>query len=183
MPIGVPTSAPSSRPNRASETVASRCRQISPLANNVRSLSPIRLGRLLQNSLNRWPAENSQISNKPTTRTRRQIKAEPSMPSRAGLPGARISSAMTGSVIGAFGSRQVAKGDDVLVGEFLHGRVGHPQHLQRGFESGLLRVPVMRQAALGRILGNRHDEVRRQCRKPFVDRGLYRLGIGLNDLL
>src|ERR1700722_2692186 len=150
MPIGVPTMAPRKSPSRASETVAPTCRHISPLFNNARILVPIRLGRLLQNSLNRCPAANSQISSKLMTRTVRQIKAETSMPSRTGLLGARISSAMTGSVIGSFGSRQVAQRDDVLIAEFFHGRVGHAQHLQRGFESGLLRVSILRQAALGR---------------------------------
>src|ERR1700677_3476797 len=132
MPIGVPTTAPRNNPSRASETVASTCRQTSPLFTNATSLSPIRLGRLLQNSLNRRPAENSQISSNPATRTRRQTRAETSKPSRAGLVGARISSAMTGSVMGSVGSRQIAERDDVPVGELLHGRVGHPQHLQRG---------------------------------------------------
>src|ERR1700721_4432752 len=173
MPIGAPTMAPRKSPSSASETVAPTCRHISPLFNNARSLAPIRLGRLLQNSLNRCPAANSQISNKPMTRARRQIKAETSMPSRTGLLGTRMSFAMTGSVIGSFGSRQVAQRDNVVIVEFFHGRIGHPQHLQRGFESGLLRMSIMRQAALGRVFGNRHDEIRRQRGKPFMDGGLH----------
>src|SRR6202030_4237950 len=183
MPIGVPISAPRKRASRASVTVVWTWRQSSPLFNSRSNLSPIRLGRLLQNSLNKLPAANSQISSNPMMSVSRQSQAEKSTLSPTDPLGGRISSAMTGSVMRAFGSRQIAQSDDVPVGEFFHRRVGHPQHLQRGFESGLLRAPVMRQAALGRILGNRHDEVRRQCRKPFVDRGLYRLGIGLNDLL
>src|ERR1700722_12121797 len=183
MPIGVPISAPRKRPRRASVTVVWTWRQSSPLFNSRSNLSPIRLGRLLQNSLNKLPAANSQISSNPMMSVSRQSQAEKSTLSPTDPLGGRISSAMTGSVMRAFGSRQIAQSYDVPIGEFLHRRVSHPQHLQRGFESGLLRASIMRQAALGRIPGNRHDEVRRQRRKPFADRGLYRLGIGLNDLL
>src|SRR5882724_12781744 len=161
MPIGVPISAPRKRPSSASVTVVWTWRQSSPLFNSRSNLSPIRLGRLLQNSLNRLPAANSQISSNPMMSTSRQSQAETSALSRTDPLGGRISSAMTGSVMRAFGSRQIAQSDNVPVGEFLHGRVGHPQHLQRGFEAGLLRVPVMRQAPFGRIPGDGHDEVRR----------------------
>src|SRR6202047_5163046 len=183
MPIGVPISAPRKRPSRASVTVVWTWRQSSPLFNSRSNLSPIRLGRLLQNSLNRLPAANSQISSNTTIKASRQNQAEKSTLSPTDAVGGRISSAMTGSVMRAFGSRQIAQSDDVPIGEFLHGRIGHPQHLQRCFESGLLRASIMGQAALSRILGNRYDEVRRQRRKPFVHRGLYRLRIRLNDLL
>src|ERR1700686_3101727 len=183
MPIGVPISAPRKRPSRASVTVVWTGRQSSPLFNSRSNLSPIRLGRLLKNSLNRLPAANSQTSSNPMMSASRQSQAEKSTLSPTDAVGGIISSAMTGSVMRAFGSRQIAQSDNVPLGEFLHRRVSHPQHLQRGFESGLLRAPVMGQTALGRILGNRYDEVRRQRRKPLADRGLYRLRIGLNDLL
>src|SRR3984957_17514915 len=123
MPIGVPTRAPRKRPSRSSETGAPTCRHISPLFNNARILVPIRLGRLLQNLLSRCPGAHSQISIKLMSRTVGQIKAETSMPSRPGLLGARISSAMTGSVIGSFGSRQVAQRDNVVIVEFFHFRI------------------------------------------------------------
>src|SRR5882724_7907389 len=183
MPIGVPISAPRKRPSSASVTVVWTWRQSSPLFNSRSNLSPIRLGLLLQNSLNRLPAANSQISSNPMMSTSRQSQAETSTLSRTDPLGGRISSAMTGSVMRGFGSRQIAQSDNVPIGEFLHGRVSYPQHLQRGFESGLLRAPIMGQAALSRILGNRYDKLRRQRRKPFMDRGLYRLRIRLNDLL
>src|SRR5579863_10776479 len=167
MPIGVPTSAPSSRPSKASETVASRWRHISPLVNSVRSLSPIKLGRLLQNSLNRCPAEYSQISSSPTIRPRRQSQIEMPFPeavafSSPGPPGRIISSEAAGSVIGSVTSRQITNGDDICVGEFLHRGVGDPQHFKRGLESGLLRTAVMRQASLRGVVSDGNHKLRRQ---------------------
>ena len=168
MPIGVPTSAPSSRPSKASETVAPRCRQISPLASSVRSLSPIRLGRLLQNSLKKWPAENSQISNSADDQAsapepdRNAASRGIDLP-RPGPPGGLISSDAAGSVMVLGLSRQIAEGDDIRIGKLLHRWVGDPQHFKRGLESGLLRAPVMREAALGCIVRNGDHKLRRSA--------------------